>query len=135
MTKKFYVSFALADSMFNGKYSTIERQQINEDLAKNLINSAKNDGTFTPCFNPSHVATLEAIEARFSIHLGHLDKPPVVQLNEGDILLVIGVRGLPRLTDRHEYTSDEIAKATFNFTVYNVTVSFDETKQRLQALI
>jgi len=30
------------------------------------------------------------------------------------------VRGLPRLTDRHEYTHEEIAQADFAFHVYEV---------------
>jgi hypothetical protein len=31
------------------------------------------------------------------------------------------VRGLPRLEDRHEYTEEEVAGATFTFTVWRRT--------------
>ena len=42
-------------------------------------------------------------------------------IGQGDAVLVMGVRGLPRLEgDRHHYTEDEVAKATFKFTVYSV---------------
>ncbi|MBU3924918.1 hypothetical protein KJ854_03200 [Patescibacteria group bacterium] len=43
-------------------------------------------------------------------------------------MIVMSVRGLPRLTDRHEYTEEEVAKATFAFSVYNV--SADEPGDR-----
>lgn len=39
---------------------------------------------------------------------------------QGDCEIVMGVRGLPRLTDRHEYTDEEIAEATFSFSIYTV---------------
>jgi hypothetical protein len=32
----------------------------------------------------------------------------------------MGVRGLPRLEGRHEYTEEEIAAATFSFSEYTV---------------
>ena len=41
-------------------------------------------------------------------------------LKSGDAVVVMGVRGLPRLTDRHEYTSEEVASASFTFSLYTV---------------
>lgn len=38
----------------------------------------------------------------------------------GDSVVVMGVRGLPRLTDRHEYSEEEVAQATFEFHEYTV---------------
>lgn len=45
--------------------------------------------------------------------------PPKVVPGMGDSLIVMGVRGLPRLTDRHEHTHEAIEKATFSFSLYS----------------
>jgi len=58
--------------------------------------------------------------ARYGISVEIPEKPPTVALDHGDSVLVMGVRGLPRLEDRHHYTDEEVAKATFKFTVYTV---------------
>ncbi len=73
-----------------------------------------------PCLNPSHEATINAMRNRFGIDMPIPASPPQVSLGVGDSLVVMGVRGLPRLTDRHEYNEGEIAKATFTFAVYEV---------------
>lgn len=75
---------------------------------------------FTPCLNPSHKATIDAMRARFGIEVEIPETPPKVALTTGDSIIVMGVRGLPRLTDRHEYTEEEIATATFSFSEYTV---------------
>ncbi|MEI8103745.1 MAG: hypothetical protein WCG84_02490 [Candidatus Moraniibacteriota bacterium] len=49
------------------------------------------------------------------------ETPPRVAVGVGDSVVVMGVRGLPRLTDRHEYTAKEIASASFTFAQYSVT--------------
>lgn len=72
------------------------------------------------CCNPSHKATIDAMKARFGIDVPIPETPPRVVLGSGDSVIVMGVRGLPRLTDRHEYTEDEIASATFTFAMYTV---------------
>ena len=45
----------------------------------------------------------------------------VVALAAGDVLLVLSVTGLPRLTDRHEYTEAEITGASFRFGLWTVS--------------
>jgi hypothetical protein len=60
------------------------------------------------------------MRARFGLHVGVPETPPRVELSIGDAVIVMGVRGLPRLTDRHEYTDEEIAQATFIFSMYTV---------------
>lgn len=46
---------------------------------------------------------------------------PRVSLGWGDAIIVMGIRGLPRLGDaRHEYTPEEVAAATFEFSYYEV---------------
>ena len=113
MTKFF--GFALADSMFSGT-CTIERRELTIDEVRALAEA----GNLTPCLNPSHKATIDAMHSRFGIEVKIPETPPRVSLASGDSVIVMGVRGLPRLTDRHEYTEEEIAAATFNFSEYRV---------------
>lgn len=114
MSKMFF-GFALADSMFSGDV-TIKRQVLSLDEVHQYLADPK----LVVCLNPSHVATIQAMRNRFGIDVVIPDHPPQVQLSVGDDLIVMGVRGLPRLTDRHEYTDQEIDAATFNFTMYAV---------------
>ena len=110
-----YFGFALADSMFVGN-CTIRRNSTTAEQVRQMAQ----DGALTPCLNPSHRATIDAMRQRYNIDVEIPATPPRVILNAGDSIVVMGVRGLPRLTDRHEYTEEEIAAATFNFTMYTV---------------
>lgn len=76
-----------------------------------------------PCLNPSHAATIAAMRDRYGIDVPIPTSPPRVELAQCDSIIVMGVRGLPRLTDRHEYTAEEVAQATFQFARYTVLVS------------
>ena len=112
-----YFGFALADSMFAGmEECVINRRALSIPEAATLI--AEDD--IGPCLNPSHKATIDAMQSRFGIHVEIPRTPPRVQLAIGDSLIVMGVRGLPRLTDRHEYSEKEIAEASFSFSLYTV---------------
>lgn len=108
-----YFGFAIADSMLPDD-ADISKRKLSVGEAKELIESA------IPCLNPSHTATIEAMTERFGIQIEIPEKPPIVNLEHGDVLIVMGVRGLPRLTDRHHYTTEEIAGATFKFSEYKV---------------
>lgn len=108
-----YFGLALADSMFAGDCN-ITRRSLTVDEVKERV------ATFTPCLNPNHQATISAMRARYGIEVEIPDAPPKVVLGVGDSVVVMGVRGLPRLTDRHEYTEEEIAAATFSFSEYTV---------------
>lgn len=112
--KKFF-GFALADSMFTGD-CTIIRRTLTADEVRMMAEA----GELIPCLNPSHQATINAMRQRYQIDLWIPKAPPKVELVVGDSLVVMGVRGLPRLTDRHEYTDAEIATATFSFSEYTV---------------
>lgn len=117
MTKT-YFGFALADSMFAGDVR-IERRSLT--LKEVAIEVAQ--GVIS-CCNPSHEATIGAMRSRFGLSVEIPPTPPRVEMGKGDAIIVMGVRGLPRLTDRHEYTEAEIAQATFVFSEYRVSHSF-----------
>jgi hypothetical protein len=115
---KTYFGFALADSMFSGD-CIIERHVLTAaEVATEIANGV------VSCCNPSHEATIHAMRERFGLAVQIPATPPRVELRPGDAIIVMGVRGLPRLTDRHEYTMDEIAQATFVFTEYRVSHRF-----------
>lgn len=112
---KVFFGFALADSMFNGNCTIIRRALTIEEVG------AKVAAGVASCCNPSHQATIDAMRARFGLNVDIPQTPPRVSLSSGDSVIVMGVRGLPRLTDRHEYTPDEVAGATFVFSEYTVS--------------
>lgn len=113
-TMTVFFGFALADSMFSGD-RMIARKQLTAEEAVTVVQ----DGV-TPILNPSHAATIAAMRSRYGIDVEIPEKPPMAALGVGDSVVVMGVRGLPRLTDRHEYTSEEVAQATFSFSIYTV---------------
>lgn len=113
-TSVVYFGFALADSMFAGDCN-IERRTLSvEEVATRIAQGV------TSCCNPSHEATIRAMRDRFGLSVSIPPAPPRVELRPGDSVIVMGVRGLPRLTDRHEYTDEEVAQATFLFSEYRV---------------
>ena len=110
-----YFGFALADGMFEEAGDCIINRRAMEAKEVKAI-----EGELIPCLNPSHVATINAMHERFGIEVAIPDIPPRVSVKSGDSVIVMGVRGLPRLTDRHEYTDEEIASASFSFSSYTV---------------
>lgn len=114
MSKVFF-GFAIADSMFQGDVQ-IARRSLSVEEVRELVVAG-----VTPCLNPSHVATINAMQARYGLSVAIPDRAPQVSLSQGDAVIVMGVRGLPRLdATRHEYTEAEIASATFTFSIYTV---------------
>lgn len=113
---KVFFGFALADSMFGAVGAcTITRRPLTVEQV-----AAEVAAGVTSCCNPSHGATIDAMRQRFGLDMEIPETPPRVSLAHGDSVIVMGVRGLPRLTDRHEYTVEEVAKATFDFAEYTV---------------
>lgn len=113
---KQYFGFALADSMFFSSCTMIRREVLTPEHVRELANAEE----LTSCCNSSHSATIAAMRERFGIEISIPEKPPSISLCLRDSIIIMGVRGLPRLTDRHEYTPAEIAGATFQFTRYTV---------------
>ncbi len=113
---KTYFGFAVADSMFPcSAECTIRRRELDADTVRAIVAD-----DVISCLNPSHRATIAAMRERFGIDVPIPETPPRVELAVGDRMIVMGVRGLPRLTDRHEYTAEEIAGADFRFSEYSV---------------
>ena len=108
-----FFGFAIADSMFPDNCCARRHALTPEDAVERLKR-----GTAVPCVNPSHKATLDALKTRFGVEIPVPATPPSIKLNLGDGIIVMAVSGLPRLTDRHEYTSDEIAGAKFRFALW-----------------
>lgn len=116
-----FFGFALADSMFAGN-AAATRIEVTANEAMDLIAEAMENGSLSSCLNPSHAATINAMRSRYDIDVPIPEKAPFAALKPGDKLIVMGVRGLPRLDDkRHEYTVEEIASATFTFSVWERT--------------
>lgn len=110
-----YFGFSVADSMFQG--GCVIRRTV---LTPEQVRAAAEAGEFISCLNPSHAATIAVMRSRFGIDVVIPAKAPLVKLEHGDSVVVMGVRGLPRLEGRHEYTDEEIAAATFSFSEYTV---------------
>lgn len=119
-----YYGFAIADSMFPD-CCRLERRSVGEAEVKEMLQRAD----AVPCLNPSHKATVEALNYKYGITLKIPEKAPLVQLQLGDELLVLAVRGLPRLEGRHEYMPEEIAKATFSFGLWRVSDAATEANK------
>ena len=116
--EKLFIAFAIADSMFTGNQNCT-RREIPAKLAKHMI---ENYDITSGC-NPTHKATLDALQERFDITVPVPETAPTLKLADGDMLLVMSVRGLPRLGgDRHEYTPEEIASASFTFALWTTGV-------------
>jgi hypothetical protein len=116
MKQTTYFGFALADSMFSSMSAcTITRRPLKVEQVAVKVSEG-----VTSCCNPSHTATIDAMRSRFGLHVGIPETPPRVTLTRGDSVIVMGVRGLPRLTDRHEYSAEEVVQATFEFSEYKV---------------
>lgn len=111
---KTYFGFAVADSMFPTT-CTIRKQTLTSDQMKDRLQLG-----VEVCLNPSHQATIDAMKMRYEFVITIPEKAPIVSLKSGDSVLVMSVRGLPRLEGGHEYTTEEIEKATFAFSMYSV---------------
>ena len=107
-----YVGFAVADSMFTGD-CLVSRKVINAEMVEALV-----DEETVSCVNKSHQSTIRAVEQRFGIVLNVPENPPLINLEYGDQLIVISVRGLPR--QEGEYTNEQVAKATFEFSLWEI---------------
>lgn len=108
-----FFGFAIADSMFPAECN-VSRKTLTVDEVRGKLPTAQ------MCVNPSHKPTIDAAVQKFGLAITVPEKAPMVALKSGDSVIVMSVRGLPRLEGRHEYTADEIDKATFMFGEWTV---------------
>lgn len=109
--------------MFPSHVVDITREVLGVESARGILAQAVEAGMLVSCLNPSHAATIAAMRERFGIEVPIPATAPQVALRVGDVLVVMSVRGLPRLdATRHEYSAEEIARATFAFAAYTVSL-------------
>lgn len=113
--KPTYFSFGIAPSMFPAdcliRKETLTVEQAKEVIAEGVVSA----------LNPSHALTIAVMQTRFGVSVEIPQKAPIVSLQYGDRLVVMGVSGLPRLEGRHEYTPEEIENAKFSFSLFTVS--------------
>jgi hypothetical protein len=103
-----YFGFAFSPAMLATFPSNVYFQEVDVAACKPHIEAA------VSCLNPSHKATIDALEGRFGINVAIPETAPRVVLEAGDSMYILQVFGLPRLgADRKEYSAEEIAGATF----------------------
>jgi hypothetical protein len=112
---KTYFSFGIAPSMFPGNCN-IRKETLTVEQAREII-----AGGVVSCLNPSHKASIDVMQTKFGISVDIPLKAPSVVVQNGERALVMGVSGLPRLENRHEYTPEEVAGAKFNFALFTVS--------------
>jgi hypothetical protein len=112
---KTYFGFAVADGMFAGDV-TVTRKVVSVETVRALVS-----GGVIPALNPAHISTINAMKQRFGLEVAIPERAPMVILNEGDQLIVMSVRGLPRREGVAEYTQQEVDGATFVFSLWTVT--------------
>lgn len=112
---KTYFGFGIAPSMFPA-ICNIRKEVLSVEQAKEII-----DNGVLSCLNPSHKASIDVMQSRFGISVEIPPKAPSVALQNDDRLVVMGVTGLPRLENRHEYTAEEVAGAKFSFALFTVS--------------
>ena len=104
-----FFGFAFSASMLPAGEVELKKVDLTVDQVRKLVSDCD------ICLNPSHKATIKAVREGLGISIEIPDQPPRIQLMTGDSIIVMQTFGLPRLTDRHEYTKEEIAKADFAF--------------------
>lgn len=119
---KVYMGFAVADSMFQNTDAVINRialDAVGTGSFKEAIEAAGD--ALIVCANPSHKPTFKALKDRFGIDIAPPAEAISIEMEPGDMLFVASIRGLPRLdASRHEYTEEEVKRASFAFSVWEV---------------
>ncbi len=114
-TRSTYFGFAVADGMFPAQ-AKVTRKVITVEVVREMVAAG-----VKPALNPTHKSTIDAMRSRFGIEVEIPEKAPLIKLVPGDQVVVMSVRGLPRREDgKGEYTPEEIAAATFEFSLWEV---------------
>ncbi len=114
---KTFVGLAMSSTMF-GREALISRRVLDAEEAKRIIS-----GEIVSCFNPSHIATIEAIRTHFDIEVEIPETAPKVTLEQGDSLLVLSARFPRRLNEGERFSSEEVDSVSFELVEYTVEFS------------
>lgn len=114
---KTYFGFGIAPGMFPEECA-ITRRPLQVGEVKTILEAG-----VVSCLNPSHTETIRVLTERFGLSVEVPVRAPIVNLQPGDRLEVLGVSGLPRLEGRHEYAAEEIERAKFAFSIWTVSES------------
>lgn len=100
-----YFAFAIADSMFPVTCTAKRTVATVEDVKaeKNIISA----------LNPSHQPTIAVMQSRYGLEIEIPAVAPKVSLLTGDVIYIMSLRGLPRVEGYSQYTSEQVASATF----------------------
>ncbi|GIW60349.1 MAG: hypothetical protein KatS3mg087_1415 [Patescibacteria group bacterium] len=109
-----YFGFAVADSMFPAQ-CVCQRRPLTVEETKEILTNEE----VKFCLNPSHRPTIE-VARKMGLAIEIPESAPRVSLQPKDKVVVMSVRGLPRLEGRHEYTEEEINQASFTFGLWEV---------------
>jgi hypothetical protein len=113
-----FFGFAIADSMFPNT-CTVNRDPLTLEEFITILKT----NSITSCCNGSHESTVSALNSLLpsGVTIQIPETPPMVKLSKGDRIIVMSVRGLPRLTDNRHYTDEEINNASFVFGTWTVS--------------
>jgi len=110
-----YFALAFSAAMLpKEKVVIVKTEMTLEKLRDEMMEKIKNGVKINCILNPSHKATIEVIKD-WGIPVEIPQSPPRVELGPNDVLYLVQVSGLPRLTDRHQYTTKEIQRADWRF--------------------
>lgn len=105
-----YFGFAFSAAMLPPGDITLAKRDVSAEAVIALLEEG-----YVSCLNPSHKETIQAAHSRFGLNVQVPETAPRVILQPGDEMIVMQVTGLPRLTDQHEYTAEQIQSAQFVF--------------------
>jgi hypothetical protein len=94
---KTYFGFAIADSMFP-PFATIDKRPLGMGT-RNYHDAKREIETAIPILNPSHTATIQAMNDRYGLQVTIPATPPKVALRAGDQVIVMGVQGIISILD------------------------------------
>lgn len=106
---------------------TLSRKELPRGKAIEILS---NDETIVS-LDPSQRAIVKIMNNYLNTHIEIPENPVEVFLERGDSVLIMQVRGLPQLTDRHEYTQEEIDDADFVFSLWTARGTFDDMSHRM----
>lgn len=111
---KTFVGLAMSTTMFSGDCQ-ISRKVLTAEEAKERLS-----GEIVSCLNPSHATTIEALRTRFGIEVEVPETAPKINLEPGDVLIVLSARFTRRLNEGERYSLEEVCSANFEFVEYRV---------------